>query len=256
MPFLENPMILLLAAAGGGFFAALVTWLLLRQNEMRDLLSDMLTVQALNEAWIVEGPEPIVRETVLSDLEPNQRQLLIYNIGNELHRRKVEVRAILDEFKWSSPSKQCYDFLEYRRAWIIRNATGTDQVYQGETAAEYGPPALLSSRGFEELASWIERVASAHPPCRPLRMLSSRGLRMLRPLLLAISSPDRVDVFRGRLTPEAKSFLNWYYQREMGTKGSPRRKRLLYAWRSTPCSQLPSALIKAWKGRDAFGETE
>jgi hypothetical protein len=168
-------------------------------------------------------------------LATHPRQLLIYNTGNELRLRKVEVRAILDEFKWNSPSKQCYGFLEYRHAWIIRNATTeTDKAYQGETAAEYGPPALLSSRGFEELASWIERVASAHPPCRPFRMLSSRGLRMLRPLLLAISSPDRVGVFKGRLTPEAKRFLNWYYQREMGTKESPRRKRLLYAWRSTP----------------------
>jgi hypothetical protein len=99
MTLLQNTIVLLLAAAGGGLLAAFVTWLLLRQNEMRDLLSDMLNVQALDEAWIVEGPETSVGNIVLSNLEPSKRQLLTSPTGNNLRLRKVEVRAVLDQFK-------------------------------------------------------------------------------------------------------------------------------------------------------------
>ena len=248
MTFIQNTIVLLLAAAGGGFFAAIVTWLLLRQNEMRDLLSEMLAVQALVEAWVLEGPETDVYKAKLSGIVLSQKQLPTSPNDNHLWLRPVEVRAVLDAFKWSSPLNQCYGFFEYRRVWIVRDCPAVQCVYPGGGIAQYGPPALLSSRGFEELVCWIERVASAYPLYRPFRMLSPRGLKMLRPLLAAISSPDRIDVFRDRLTPQAKQFLKWYYQRDVCMKKLTRRERLLQAWWDTPCPQLLNAIMRAWKG--------
>jgi hypothetical protein len=160
--------------------SAAVSWsisrLVLRENTARELLSEALAVQALEEAWIVEGYDGADLSIKVSDnpkLEEGPGK-------GKLWLRRVEVRAVLDEAEWNSPSEEPYGFVGTRRAWIVRNEV-RGQLRPGPTKKHY--PALISSRGKEELCGWIERVRSANTkPLFPLfKTLSDKDLDLLRP---------------------------------------------------------------------------
>jgi hypothetical protein len=119
--------------------------------------------------------------------------------------RRVEVRAILDEAHWNSPSEEPYGFVSTRRAWIVRNEVRPGSVYPGPTREHY--PALISSKGREELCGWIERVQNAYRGPPMIRALTDDGLKMLRPLLIPLAQSDRVDVLRSGLSSSAIGFL-------------------------------------------------
>ena len=106
---------------------------------------------------------------------------------------------MLDPAQWNAPTENFYNILlDGRRAWIVR-----DTVAESDRNAPYRPhPALISSRGIEELCGWIEEVA-ATMRCNP------HGRRVLRLLLGAVTSVDRKAILR-QLTAEAERFLNTY----------------------------------------------
>jgi hypothetical protein len=188
--------------------AAIVAFLMLRQNEMQDLFSKMLGIQALKEAYILEGENwETIRLSKTKDL-PTEKPS---DGGPWL--RKVEVRAVLDDFKWNLPEDedQFYDFLEGRRTWIVRDRadSGIARSDLLDKKGRKGAPALISSMGFEELAAWIERVTSARSGAS-LWILSSRGLTMIKPLLAALCMKERRETFGTRLSEEAHKFLKCY----------------------------------------------
>jgi hypothetical protein len=193
---LNNTLSLVFGAIGGGLLSGYITWRMLRENTARELLSEALAVQALKEAWILEGRD--YQHLTLSDnREP---------MGEGVWLRHVEVRAVLDDATWNSPQDQCYGFIDGRRAWIVRNQLVDEPVTNSQGGPLYDHPALLSSRAFEELAGWVERVASAKYGWT----LSRRGLEMLKPLLEPASREDRIIVFGDRLSLKARQFLKWY----------------------------------------------
>jgi hypothetical protein len=185
--------------------SACVAWLVsrrvLRENTARELLSEALAVQALEEAWIVEGYNGENFSMKISE-HPKLRE---GEGAGKFWLRRVEVRAILDEALWNSPSEEPYGFVSTRRAWIVRNEVRPGSGYPGPTREHY--PALISSRGREELCGWIERVQNAYRRPRMTRALTDDGLNMLRPLLIALAQPDRVQVLRSGLSSEAIRFL-------------------------------------------------
>ena len=204
-----------LGAVSGGFIGALVAlilwWKGTQASNARELLAEALTIQALKEAWVLDGQN--YQEETLS----HNRNLTMSLNEKKLRLRRVEVRFVLDDASWNSPDNEYYGIIDYRRTWIVR-----DKVHQNEYAYKGGPPvdyhpALLTSRALEELCGWIERAASA----RNGWMLSRHGLEMLDPLLRAVTAEDRIEVFkkRDRLSPEAINFL--------------RRQRLAYQKHTT-----------------------
>jgi hypothetical protein len=203
----ENALALVSGAIGGGLLSALVTWRMLRENTARELLSEALAIQACMEAWILEGPNYSRLKLSENKGLPTEPE------DNSLWLRKVEVRFVLDDSKWNSPKAQYYGLIEGRRTWIVRNEVlDYPPTHTGARPGDYHP-ALLSSRAFEELCGWIERVVSA----RSGWMLSSHRLKMLRPLLTAVATEDRIEVFgiENRLSQRAHKFLTRYRERHM-----------------------------------------
>ncbi|MDL1979394.1 MAG: hypothetical protein LWX52_15105 [Deltaproteobacteria bacterium] len=216
---------IVLGALGGGIAAALVTFFMVRQNEMQDLLSRMLAIQACKEAYILDGRgweiEKLSKQKDVPIGEPS---------GGGLWFRKVEVRAVLDDFQWNPSEYQFYKFLDGRRTWIVRDCAESRIAYSGELAEKgrKGHPALISSRGFEELATWIERATSD----RTLWLLSSRGLDIIKPLICALYTKDRREAFGKRLTQKAHEFLERQEQKSVcRTEYSKKLRKKLYAIR-------------------------
>ena len=188
-----------LVGASAGIAA---TFFIKRLETARQLLNEGMAISALEEAWIVEGPE--YNNVTLSE----ERGITDRSDLGATWLRKVEVRAVLDEAQWNltNSQSQLYRFIGGRRACIVR-----DKIIEAETSyrvtqsVDYRP-SLLSSKGIEELCAWIERVTDAWNKW----MLSSYGLEMLRPILKAISGEDRVKVFGDRLSSKAVRFLENY----------------------------------------------
>ena len=210
---LAQSIAIMLGAVSGGFigaFVALILWWKGTQaSNARELLAEALAIQALKEAWIVDGRN--CQEETLS----HNRNLTKSLNGKNLRLRRVEVRFVLDDASWNSPDNEYYGIIDYRRTWIVRDKVlQNDYAYSGGPPVDYHP-ALLTSRALEELCGWIERVASA----RNGWILSRHGLKMLDPLLRAVTAEDRIEIFkkRDRLSPEAINFLRKYrlaYQKQ------------------------------------------
>ena len=191
----ESAALLVGAITGGvlGAAALLVTWWIDRRaRDVRELLHRGLEIQALEEAWILEGRD---YEQATVSMRPSLPQAPPSDGG--LWLRRVEIRAVLDQARWNAPDDNFYDILSGgRRAWIVRDA-----VTQSDRDDRYRPhPALMSSRGIEELCGWIEEVAAT-------MRCNSRGRRVVRPLLDAVAGVDRRRIFR-QLTQGATKFLN------------------------------------------------
>ena len=174
-----------------------------RDETARTLLNEGLAVHALMEAWLLEGPN---YETLALSKAPalTSRQS---DFGPWL--RQVEVRAVLDQAPWSAPTNRFYDFIDGRRAWIVRDSvpkTGCPS-FETRSIGNYltvkPHAALLSSRALQELRGWVERVASAYDA----NLLSSAGLDSLRPLIVSVAGQDRLAVFPAHFSERAKAFL-------------------------------------------------
>jgi hypothetical protein len=194
------------SAVLGASISALVSWIVyrrvLQERTARELLLEALSVQALEEAWILEGRD----EQSFSQKISQNRNLKEGPSADELWLRRVEVRAILDEAEWNSPSKEPYGFVGTRRAWIVRDEVQKNRiVILGPTQRHY--PALISSKGREELCGWVERVQNAYRGPFWIRALHEDGLEMLRPLLVAVAQEDRIEMLRDGLTSQAVNFL-------------------------------------------------
>jgi hypothetical protein len=195
---------LLLGAVGGGVVSAVETWIQ-SDRERRELLirqcrTEWMTICASREAWILEGPE--YQEESISRLP----DLPTSSHPNGLWLRNVEVRAVLEATSWSTPSKQYYGFLEGRRTWIVRDCLPQEPKEQSIDANIDPRPAIMSSKGLDEICDWIERVASHYSVAssklkRAIRVVLGDTLRML-------AQQHRRKVFGGRLTPQAVSFLD------------------------------------------------
>ena len=104
----------------------------LQENTARQLLSEVVALVSLQEGWLLQGEGS--RTSKLSD-HPG---LLEAQSGSSLRLLPVELRVILDEAQWNSPSDASYGFIQGRRVWIIRNEilpnaplsySGVDQVH-------------------------------------------------------------------------------------------------------------------------------
>ena len=209
----EVGLIALLGGVSGGLIGALlggVTWWLgLRDGVARHLLTEALRIQALKEAWVVVGPEALSHELKPATQLPVRETFADNGV---LALYCVEVRAVLDRPEWSLPEQVFHSFIDGRRTWIVRPKLKERLSYGGSFAGvrQESRPAVLSSRALEEIVGWIEQVASARS-WRSGRLLSSRGLRSLLPLLPALSAEDRVQVFEQfQLSETAKKFLESY----------------------------------------------
>jgi hypothetical protein len=122
------------------------------------------------------------------------------------------VRAVLDEVRWNTSTHCYYGFINGRRAWIVKDVLERGFAYPKMQSGEISyHPALISSKGMEELCAWIEKVAGAGSrKIEKFRRLSSTGVAMPDPLLLAVAGDDRIPVFGNRLTTRAKNFLQSY----------------------------------------------
>jgi hypothetical protein len=168
-----------------------------QENTARELLSEVIALVSLKEGWLLQGEGN--QTAKLSD----NSGLLETASGSGLWLLPVEIRAILDEAEWNSPSDQSYGFMQGRRVWIIRNAIipNTPLSYSGLTQKHF--PALISTAGMQELCAWIERVQIAHNG----GTLTDRGLTPLRPYLVPLAQEDRVRALRVLLSPDARKFL-------------------------------------------------
>jgi len=168
-----------------------------QENTARELLSEVIALVSLKEGWLLQGEGS--RTAKLSD----KPRLPEAESGSGLWLLPVEIRAVLDEAQWNSPSDQSYGFLQGRRVWIIRNEIlpGAALSYSG--VAEEHFPALISAAGRQELCAWIERVQIAYNG----GTLSDRGLAPLRPYLVPLAQEDRVAALRVLLSPDARTFL-------------------------------------------------
>ena len=234
-------MISVFSALIGVFGGILGTWYFFRYKAAMELLSEALHIQALEEAYIVDGQG--YEKVVLTE----NRQLPQKDGQQTPHLLKVEVRAVLDDNDWNSPPEQRYRFLDGRRTWIVRN-----ELVKKHGNGENPHPALLSSRACEELEGWIERVSIAYST----KFLSRRRLSILRPLLAPVSIKNKRDIFelRGNLTHDALKFLEWYEKWDRDNrnvcpleKHPSKKERLIRAWRIAPFSKLVSTIRSAWK---------
>jgi len=168
-----------------------------QENTARELLSEVMALVSLKEGWLLQGEGS--QTAKLSD-NPG---LLETESGSGLWLLPVEIRAILDEAQWNSPSDQSYGFMQGRRVWIVRNEIMPDAPlsYSGLTQKHF--PALISTAGMQELCAWIERVQIAYNG----GTLTDRGLTPLRPYLVPLAQEDRVRVLRVLLSPDARKFL-------------------------------------------------
>lgn len=186
-------------AAVIGLAGVLLVWKGMCESTARDLLVQALAIQALKEAWLLENPTTPTGPLSL----PHHLNLAETPSETGPWLRRVEVRAALDEAQWNAPKNPFYDFKDGRRTWIVRDVVlNAPDVYRGQLAGGQRP-ALVSSMGLEELCAWVERVASAYRG----KLLTKRGIKMLYPLLDAVTTQDRVNVLGRRLSKEAKKFL-------------------------------------------------
>jgi hypothetical protein len=168
-----------------------------QENTARELLSEVIALVSLKEGWLLQGEGS---QTAKLSENPG---LLETESGSGLWLLPVEIRAILDEAQWNSPSDQSYGFMQGRRVWIVRNEIMPDAPlsYSGLTQKHF--PALISTAGIQELCAWIERVQIAYNG----GTLTDRGLTPLRPYLVPLAQEDRVRVLRVLLSPDARKFL-------------------------------------------------
>jgi hypothetical protein len=169
----------------------------LQENTARELLSEVVALVSLQEGWLLQGEGS--QTAKLSD-KPGLREV---QSGSGLWLLPVEIRAILDEAQWNSPSDPSYGFIQGRRVWTIRNEILPDAPlsYSGVTQEHF--PALISSAGRQELSAWIERVQIAYNG----GTLTDRGLAPLRPYLVPLGQEDRVRALRILLSQDARNFL-------------------------------------------------
>ncbi|MBI4546388.1 MAG: hypothetical protein HY707_00285 [Ignavibacteriae bacterium] len=212
---IRSSLVLLLGAVSGGLIgglAVMLTWWFDRQaDEERQLLSEIMSIYALKEAWIVEG-----QDYHKSKLSQNRYLSEIQGGGLWLHR--VDVRAVVDQLEWNAPPNQYYRFIDSTRTWIVRDEVREDRPpsYPHLLPSTHleSHPAVLSSRGMMELCGWIERVSIVWSTrfflWRRSRLLSRRGLEMLWPHLIPVAGKDRVEIFGDRLSARAKDFLAFY----------------------------------------------
>jgi hypothetical protein len=167
------------------------------ENTARELLSEVVALMALQEGWLLQGEGS--QTAKLSD-HPGLPET---QSGSGLWLLPVEIRAILDEAQWNSPSDPSYGFIQGRNVWIIRNQILPDAPlsYSGVNQAHF--PALISSAGRQELCAWIERVQIAYNG----GTLTDRGLAPLRPYLVPLAQEDRVSALRILLSRDARDFL-------------------------------------------------
>ncbi len=167
------------------------------ENTARELLSEVVALMALQEGWLLQGEGS--QTAKLSD-HPGLTEA---KSGSGLWLLPVEIRAILDEAQWNSPSDPSYGFIQGRNVWIIRNQILPDAPlsYSGVNQAHF--PALISSAGKQELCAWIERVQIAYNG----GTLTDRGLAPLRPYLVPLAQEDRVSALRILLSQDARNFL-------------------------------------------------
>ena len=163
----------------------------------RQLLSEVVALVSLQEGWLLQGEGS--RTAKLSD-NPG---LLEAQTGSGLRLLPVEIRAILDEAQWNSPSDSSYGYIQGRRVWIIRNEILRDAPLSYSGVPQEHFPALISSAGRQELCAWIERVQIAHNG----GALTDRGLAPLRPYLVPLAQEDRVRALRILLSQDARDFL-------------------------------------------------
>jgi len=167
------------------------------ENTARELLSEVVALMALQEGWLLQGEGS--QTAKLSD-HPGLPET---QSGSGLWLLPVEIRAILDEAQWNSPSDPSYGFIQGRNVWIIRNQILPDAPlsYSGVNQARF--PALISSAGRQELCAWIERVQIAYNG----GTLTDRGLAPLRPYLVPLAQEDRVSALRILLSRDGRDFL-------------------------------------------------
>lgn len=163
----------------------------------RQLLSEVVALVSLQEAWLLQGEGS--RTAKLS----NHPGLLEAQTGSGLRLLPVEIRAILDEAQWNSPSDSSYGYIQGRKVWIIRNEILRDAPLSYSGVPQEHFPALISSAGRQELCAWIERVQIAHNG----GALTDSGLAPLRPYLVPLAQEDRVKALRILLSQDALDFL-------------------------------------------------
>jgi len=195
----------ILAALIGAIIGSLVTGgvflytstRVLQENTARQLLSEVVALVSLQEGWLLQGDGS--RTAKLSD-NPGLPET---QSGSSLWLLPVEIRAILDEAQWNSPSDPNYGFIQGRRVSIIRNEILPDAPlsYSGINQTHF--PALISSAGRQELCAWIERVQIAYNG----GTLTDQGLTPLRPYLVPLAQDDRVKALRILLSEDARNFL-------------------------------------------------
>ncbi len=201
--FMRNVGLATLGSVGGGILGATAiyqTWHRgNRESTARHLLSEALRVQALQEAWIPDGPNHA--SVKLSDLKTIPTLHDNKQDAVQLSLRGVEVRAVLDDAPWDIPAhgSTYHSFRNGRRAWIVRDTLDSSPLIDSR-------PALLSSRGVEELCGWVEQVAIAWDGCA----LDQRGLRILTPLLRPVAACNKRNVLKRQLSNEALKFLEEY----------------------------------------------
>ena len=79
-----------------------------QENTARELLSEVIALVSLKEGWLLQGEGS--QTAKLSD----NPVLLEMESGSGLWLLPVEIRAILDEAQWNSPSDQSYGFMQGR----------------------------------------------------------------------------------------------------------------------------------------------
>lgn len=200
-------LVALIGAIIGGTMTAgvlLFTSMQARQEmAARQLLSEVVALVSLQEGWLLQG-----EGSQSSKLSDNPGLVEARN-DSGLWLLPVEIRAVLDEAQWNSPSDPSYGFLQGRKVWIIRDEILPDAPlsYSGVTQEHF--PALISSAGRQELSAWIERVQIAYNG----GALTDRGLAPLRPYLVPLAQEDRVRALQLLLSRDAQDFLAKIRQR-------------------------------------------
>ena len=169
----------------------------LQASTARELLSEIVAIETLQEAWLLQGEGN--QTAKLSD-HPGLPEA---QSGSGLWLMPVEIRSILDEAQWNPPSDPSYGFIQGRRVWIIRNQILPDAPLSYSGVKEDHFPALISADGRQELCAWIERVQIAYDG----GTLTDRGLAPLRPYLVPLAQEDRVNALGILLSQDARSFL-------------------------------------------------
>jgi hypothetical protein len=205
-----------LSAIAGALIAAAAVWYTWRATARRqierELLKEALEIQALLEAWHLESAPGSGQQIIDRDLP-----VRVQPSETDPWLRNVEIRAVLDSATWTYPTDTppCFGFVSGRRAWIVRDKIeGAISPSEAATATSHNvvsKPALVSSRGLEELCGWVEQVASAREGVPWFnQMLTNDGLRMLDPLLAPLSRRDVAKALERSLSKRAIDLLKNY----------------------------------------------